>query len=187
MRLFVAIELSEEVRETIAALIHELKSLDEPWKWTRAENLHVTLKFLSEVSPEKLDGIVAVLKQVPFARALALKFRGLGFFPNDRRPRVLWTGIDAPPDLPALAKSIEDALENAGIPKEDRLFTPHLTLARSKEGHIAPKLHDAFTKYASSDFGTVTTSEFHLIRSEVKSTGAEYTTLASFSCRANSA
>ena len=182
MRLFVALELSAEVRETIAALIRELKPLDVSWKWTRAENLHVTLKFLGEIPTEQLDYTAAVLRQVPFGRSLTLRFRSMGFFPNERRPRVLWTGIDAPPDLLVLAKNIEDALEGVGVPKDDRAFTPHLTLARNKEGRVSQKLRDGLAKYADRDFGIVTASAFHLIRSELKSNGAEYTTLASFPC-----
>ena len=180
MRLFVALELSREIRGTIAALIRQCKPLDESWKWTLAENLHVTLKFLGEIPANRLDDVVAALREVPFERALTLRFRGLGFFPNERRPRVLWAGIEATEDLPALAKSVEAALESIGVPKEDRAFTPHLTLARSKEGRISPQLRDILTKYASRDFGTAIMDDFRLIRSELKSSGAEYTTLASF-------
>lgn len=182
MRLFVALELSQEVRETITALVRELKPLDESWKWTRAENLHITLKFLGEIPTEQVERIIAVLRQVPFDQTLPLKFQGLGFFPNERRPRVLWIGIDAPEGLPALAKSIEAALESVGVPREERAFTPHLTLARSKEGRVSPKLRHGLARYASRDFGTATASDFHLIRSELKSAGAEYTTLAWFPC-----
>lgn len=173
-------EISEEIREGIAALTEGLKELDDSWKWTRAENLHVTLKFLGELPQEKLGAILKALGGVPFARPLPLRFTGLGFFPNDRRPRVLWVGIDGPPALPELAVDIETALACVGIPKEERGFTPHLTLARSKEGRIAPKLREALSDRPHHDLGTLVASEFHLIRSTLKSTGAEYTTLASF-------
>lgn len=181
MRLFVALEISEEIRESIGALTGELKTLDDSWKWTRAENLHITLKFLGEVPQEKLDAILTALGGVPFAQPLSLRFAGLGFFPNQRRRRVLWVGIDGPPELPELAVNIETTLTGVGIPKEDRGFTPHLTLARSKDGHLAPKLRDALSARSHHDFGTLAAAEFHLIRSTLKSTGAEYTTLASFS------
>ena len=183
MRLFVALELPPDVRENIASLIGRLKPLDTSWKWTRAENLHVTLNFLGEVRDEDLPRIMEALRGVPFAAAILLKFRGLRFFPNERRPRVLWVGIDGPPLLPVLAGTIETALAAIHVPREERAFTPHLTLARSKEGRVSPSLHDALMKASSCDFGTTTASAFHLIRSELKSTGAEYTTLASFPCR----
>ena len=185
MRLFVALETSPEVREKIAVLVRELKPLDDSWKWTRAENLHITLKFLGEIPTEASDRIVAALKRVSFEQSLALRFRGLGSFPNDRRPRVLWVGIDGPSGLAGLAENIERGLECVGVPKEDRAFTPHLTLARNKDAHISPKLREALASFSNRDFGTVVASAFHLVRSELKSTGAEYTTLASFPCRQN--
>ncbi len=180
MRLFVALEMSPEVRESIAALIRELKPLDESWKWTRAENLHVTLKFLGEVPESRIDRVVAVLRTISFSESLVLHFRELGFFPNERRPRVLWTGVHAPAALSTLAANIEETLGSIGVPREERAYTPHLTLARSKEGRVSRGLRDAFAAAAGNDFGTIAASAFHLIRSELKSSGAEYTTLASF-------
>ncbi len=180
MRLFVALELSQEVREAIAALIRALKPLDESWKWTRAENLHITLKFLGEVPEEKLDRVVVALRAVVLSESLALQFRELGFFPDERRPRVLWIGVHAPPALPCLTTSIEETLETIGIPREERAYTPHLTLARGKEGRVSPTLRNELLRHARRDFGTITATAFHLIRSELKSSGAEYTTLASF-------
>src|SRR5262249_57315131 len=110
---------------------------DDSWKWTRGENLHITLKFLGEIPTEGSEKIVAALKRVPFEQSLGLCFRGLGFFPHDRRPRVLWVGIDGPPGLTSLAKNIENSLESVGVPKEGRGFIPHLTLARNKNGHVS--------------------------------------------------
>jgi len=185
VRLFVALEISAEVRENISQLICELKPLDDSWKYTRAENLHVTLKFLGETATEDLEKIVAALKEVPFERALALHFRSLGFFPNERRPRVLWVGIDAPADLPRLAQDIKNTLGSVQVPQEERAFTPHLTLARNRDGRLASKLRESLATFSGRGFGTVAVSAFHLIRSELKSTGAEYTTLASFPCRKN--
>jgi len=183
VRLFVALEVPAEVRETIAALIRELKPLDASWKWTRAENLHITLKFLGEISIQGFDEIVAALTEVPFEQSLTLCFRGLGFFPNDRRPRVLWVGIEGPPGLLNLARNVEDSLTGVGVERDDRAFTPHLTLARSKEGRVAPQLRETLTICSGRNLGTVVASAFHLVRSDLKSTGAEYTTLASFPCR----
>jgi RNA 2',3'-cyclic 3'-phosphodiesterase len=183
VRLFVALELPPEVRGTIGALIRELKPLDEAWKWTRAENLHITLKFLGETPADQVDGIVTALKQVTFERPVELGFRGIGFFPNERRPSVLWVGIDEQTELPTLAKNIDIELESVGFAREEREFTPHLTLARSKAGRVSARMSEALAGHAELDFGIILASEFHLIRSELKSTGALYTTLVSFSCR----
>ena len=181
MRLFVALQISDEVRGAIAQLIRELKPLDDSWKWTRAENLHVTLKFLGETPESKLENITRSLSAVPADLPITLNFKGLGFFPNERRPRVLWVGMEAPQSLSALAAAIDDSLSQLEILREDRAFTPHLTLSRSKEGRISSKLREALAKYSTSEFKATEASKFHLIESKIRSTGAEYTTLQSFS------
>ena len=106
MRLFVALDIAEAVRAAIESLIGELKPLDDSWKWVRAANLHVTLKFLGEVAPDNLAKIVEALRTAPTHGPVALKFHGLGFFPNERRPRVLWVGMDAPQSLMGLAAAV---------------------------------------------------------------------------------
>jgi 2'-5' RNA ligase len=180
VRLFVALAVPEAVREAIELLIRELKPLDDSWKWLRTDNLHVTLKFMGEVAPDKLGGIVRALRSVAAAGAVVLKFYGVGFFPNERRPRVFWVGMNAPASLLGFVAGIEGALAGVGAPREECEFTPHLTLARSKQGTVSPKLRDAITKYASKQFGTMDASTFHLVESRLKSTGPEYTTLESF-------
>ena len=180
MRLFVALHISQEIRDAIANLARELKPLDETWKWTRSENLHVTLKFLGETPADKLHAVKESLSGVPADLPFSLKFNSLGFFPNVRRPRVLWVGLDAPPALAKLAHAIDESLAKIGIPPEEREFSPHLTLARTKEGRISAKLGEAIARHAKSMFGEMTAKSFHLIESKLKSTGAEYTTLESF-------
>ncbi len=180
MRLFVALQISEEIRAGIATLSHELKPLDDSWKWTQAENLHVTLKFLGEMPSDKLERVKETLRHVPAEWPIEVEFSGLGFFPSERHPRVLWVGMKAPRSFPALATVIDDALARLGVPKEEREFTPHLTLARNKSGKISLKLREAIAKHSATEFGTMKTSAFHLIESKLKSIGPEYTTLDSF-------
>jgi 2'-5' RNA ligase len=180
VRLFVALQIPEDVHKAIAAQTLELKPLDDSWKWTRPESLHVTLKFLGEIPENKSNHVTEALRAVSADLPMTLTFKGLGFFPNERRPRVLWLGIEAPRSLPALAASIDAVLAGVGVPREERPFTPHLTLARSKAGIISPKLHETLRKYSAREFGIMVASAFHLIESRLKSTGAEYTTLQSF-------
>ena len=180
MRLFVALQISEEMRAAVAALGRELKPLDDSWKWARAENLHVTLKFLGEIPSDKLESVRQALRGVQGEWPMEVEFCRLGFFPSERRPRVLWAGMKAPPTLSALAMAIDSALAKVGVPKDEREFTPHLTLARSKAERAAPKLREALAKYSAREFGTMNASAFHLIGSKLKSTGPEYTTLESF-------
>jgi 2'-5' RNA ligase len=186
VRLFVALHIAQEIRDAITSLVGELKSLDESWKWARTENLHVTLKFLGEISPEKLQGVKETLRGVPAEFPFLLKFASLGFFPSERRPRVLWVGLDAPPGLAKLANAIEESLAKIGIAPEEREFSPHLTLARSKEGGISPNLSEAIARHKKGRFGEMTAASFHLIESKLKSAGAEYTTLESFPGRPKS-
>ena len=180
MRLFVALNISQEIRDAMANLARELKPLAETWKWTRSENLHVTLKFLGETPADKLPEVKESLRGISADLSFSLKFTSLGFFPNARRPSVLWVGLDAPPALAKLAHAIDESLAKIGIPREEREFSPHMTLARAKEGRIPAKLGEAIARHAKSMFGEMTAKSFHLIESKLKSTGAEYTTLESF-------
>ena len=146
----------------------------------RAENLHVTLKFLGAVADEKLEEVRAALANIRSDQAVTLEFRGLGFFPNEKRPRVFWAGMEASPNLKTLAADIEVAVEKLGIPREKREFSPHLTLARFEGPTLPASLRKAIAENAQREFGSLRTNEFHLIHSKLKPSGAEYTTLASF-------
>jgi 2'-5' RNA ligase len=185
VRLFVALEIPPAVRGNLGALIKELRALEpssgaKKMRWVRPENLHVTLKFIGEAAPEKLEAIRAALSAVHSTQPAELRLRGLGFFPNDKRARVLWAGIEASPNLAAIAGDIDQHLEKAGFPRESRPFTPHLTLARFEPTGITRELHAAVQKNAACEFGILRTGEFHLIESKLKPSGAEYTTLRSF-------
>ena len=181
MRLFVALQIPSSVRENLAALIQEMRSIAPELKWVRPENLHVTLKFLGETPPEKLDALRDTLAAARSAQPLHLRFHGVGFFPNDKRPRVFWAGLTSSPDLAPLAHEIDLATAALGFPPETRAFTPHLTLARFNQPAISPQqLHAAAENSATREFGTLNTATFHLVRSQLKPTGAEYTTLQSF-------
>ncbi|MGC2529758.1 MAG: RNA 2',3'-cyclic phosphodiesterase [Candidatus Acidiferrum sp.] len=185
MRLFVALEIPAAVRENLATLVKELSALSSqvPGKrphWVRPENLHVTLKFIGEVANAKLEGIRGALSEVRSSAPVEMDFRGLGFFPNDKRPRVLWAGLKASPNLPAVAADVDRALETQGFAREQRAFAPHLTLARFEPSGMHEKLRAAIRKRAELEFGSCQASEFHLIESKLKPSGAEYTALASF-------
>jgi len=180
LRLFVALAIPGEVRERLAQLVREFRALAREAKWVRAENLHVTLKFLGEVPASKLDAICAALRAVRSGSVVELRFHGLGFFPGEERARVFWAGVNASENLQPLADEIERSLAALGFPAEQRRFTPHLTLARLEPPGVPPALKIAAEKSAAQDFGAARAREFHLIESKLKTTGAEYTTLQSF-------
>ncbi len=170
MRLFTAIAIPQEQRTQIAAQIQDLSPQLGRLKWVDPANLHLTLKFIGEQPDEKLEAISDALAKVPFPGPIEIRLRGLGKF-----PRVLWLGIEAPESLATLARNIEDALVPLGIPAEKRPYSPHLTLARQKEGRILPPFAER-----GADFGTFAAAEFELIRSRLSSQGSEYTLLRKY-------
>ena len=180
MRLFVAFDIPEDVRAAVAALSAKLKSVCGSGRWARIEGAHVTLKFIGEVPAEKTEAIQAALRSVPFPAVFNVFFRGLGFFPNERHARVLWAGIEAGPELRALAEAVETSLEPLGIAREQREFSPHLTLARFDSPNKLAGLRAAIAAAGPLDFGQTIVNEFHLYQSVLKRGGAEYTRLASF-------
>ena len=180
MRLFVALEIPSAVRDNLAALIRDMRAVAPQPKWVRPENLHITLKFIGEVAPARVEAIRTALATVRSGQPVELHFRGTGFFPGEKRPRVFWVGIEASPNLSSIASAIDEHLEKLAIPREQRPFSPHLTLARFEPPGISEKLRGAIRENAARDFGALHTCEFHLIESKLKPTGAEYTTLQSF-------
>jgi 2'-5' RNA ligase len=185
VRLFVALEIPDQVRDGFAALIAELRGADSSFsksraRWVRPENLHVTLKFIGHVDSGKLDAIRAALAEVRLDGPVELRFRGLGFFPNGKRPRVFWAGIEASPNLAPLAGEIEARLAKVGISGETREFAPHLTLARFEPPGISDGLSAMAQENVAREFGAVHTGEFHLFESKTKPSGAEYARLQSF-------
>lgn len=180
MRLFIAIEIPESIRNAFASLLKDFRAFAPQLKWVRPENLHVTLKFLGETDSSKLGPLQNVLIGIRSAEPVNLEFRGLGFFPNEKRPRVFWAGMEASANLKTLAADIDQAVHRLGFPLEERPYAPHLTLARISLPIIPPKLFQAVAEKSSQSFGSLQAQEFHLIESKLKPAGAEYTTLQSF-------
>jgi 2'-5' RNA ligase len=181
MRLFVALDIPEKVRDSLAEIVTQLRPVCPNARWARVEGLHVTLKFIGEAPLEKVEVIKTALSSISTRASIPIDFRGFGFFPNEHRPRVLWAGVEAGPELRELALAIETALDSVGISRETRPFAPHLTLARFGSSRGVDALHAAIHRAGSLDFGRTTAKEFHLYQSVLKRGGAEYTQLATFS------
>jgi RNA 2',3'-cyclic 3'-phosphodiesterase len=180
MRLFVALSIAAEVRESLASFLSELRRTDPKPRWVNPENLHVTLKFIGQIADERLPEIVVALQKVATPSQIGLEIRGIGFFPNEHRPAVAWAGINASSELALSAGRIDESLALCGVARESRPFSPHLTLARLKEQRLSVSLRDLIAKSKDRGFGKQVATEFHLMESKTKSTGAEYTTLRSF-------
>jgi RNA 2',3'-cyclic 3'-phosphodiesterase len=183
MRLFVALELPREVRAALADLIAQLKPICGAASWARAEGMHVTLKFIGQAiaDGETLGRARTALATVKSVAPVDLRYRGMGFFPNERRPRVMWCGIEASANLAALAADIERSLEPLGIPPEERAFLPHLTLARFKSPAGLSALAKKSAGFSGQDFGCARETEFHLFESKRTPSGAEYRKIESYS------
>jgi 2'-5' RNA ligase len=183
MRLFVALDLPDEVRRALGDLMAKLIPLSPDARWVRPEGMHVTLKFIGHA-------VRAALATVHSDRSVEMYFRGVGFFPNVSRPRVIWCGVQASENLARMAADIERALEPLGIPPEGRAFVPHLTLARFKTSRSAKPgrsnplngeaLRSAAAEMAEKRFGAASETNFHLFESITKPTGSEYRKLETY-------
>jgi 2'-5' RNA ligase len=180
VRLFVALDIPEAVRTALIDCTRPLAKLCPSARWVRLEGAHVTLKFIGEVAAERAEAIRLALAAIGAAAPLQIRFAGLGFFPNDRRPRVLWAGIEAGPDLAKLAAAVDERVGTLGVAREARELRPHVTLARLGISKGLDPLRAAVAELGTPDFGRATAREFCLYQSVPRPTGAEYTRLATY-------
>ena len=180
MRLFVALDIPDAVRAALIECSSELRKTCPAGRWLRLEGAHITLKFIGHVPDERADAIRNALAEIRGFAPIDLHFAGLGFFPNAKRPRVLWAGIEAGPELAQLATAVENRMANFGIEREEREFRPHVTLARFESPKGLDGLHGAIEKFGVPEFGRATLREFCLYQSVLKRSGAEYTRVATY-------
>lgn len=193
MRLFVALDLDEAIRQRIAQFVSQVRPLAPVARWVTAESLHISLKFIGEHADEKVKDVESALQSICFNSEFRISFSGCGFFPTAKAARVFWIGISAEPSLQPLAAGIDRALVPLGIAEEKRAFSPHLTLARAGGGSGAPHrqkgdrsnrefaaLQARLEEIPALEFGTMTAREFLLYRSRLSPKGSEYTKIARF-------
>ena len=173
-------DLNDAVRAEISKFCGALRKTISAARWVSPEGMHITLKFIGEVGKDKVHEIRAALGQIHSDSPVEMIVQGVGFFPNERRPRVFWAGISHSPNLAEIAEDIESRLEPLGIAKESRAFKPHLTLARLDDSRGIEELHSAVGQSGDIKFGEIHTSEFRLYQSELTRGGAMYTRLATF-------
>ena len=182
MRLFTGIAISPAVLDGLRRVLEELRPLAK-LNWSPVENLHITTKFIGAWPEERLEELKTALARVPFARPFEITIAKFGYFPNPHHPHSFFAGIHAGPELAALAGRIDEALLPLGIAKENRPFTPHLTLARIKSQDVRT-LRQHIAKMTDFNFGSFTASEFHLYLSKPGPSGSVYTSLAAYSAPA---
>lgn len=146
-------------------------------KWVNPAGIHLTLKFLGEITPAQAEQVKAGVQKAASGGAFTLRVGQLGCFPNPRRPKVLWVGIEGEVDkLQQLRDTVEAEIAPLGFPTEDRPFNPHLTLART---HRRTAL-EALATHEIGHVGEWHISELSVMRSVLKPTGAEYTALGTY-------
>lgn len=188
MRLFVALDIDPDIRVRIADFRDRVRPYAPDVRWVAPETFHITLQFLGETG--KLEEIRNALRCVR-AEPIPMAFRGTGFFPNPKAPRVFWIGIESDENLQELAKVVGEALKPLGFDRDAGPFKPHLTLARAGSGRPKPVRGEQsasglrvvglkLPELAPADFGTMTAREFCLYESKLSSSGAKYFALTRY-------
>jgi 2'-5' RNA ligase len=182
MRIFIAIELPQEIKVALGRLQQELKKAGADVKWVETENIHLTLKFLGEVDEEKLENIKQALEEVASGnQQFKIRLASCGAFPKIISPRVIWVGIDqGDKETKMIASGLEEKLAALGFAKEERPFSSHITIARTRSGLNRLKLVQELEK-AQSHFGgknlEFTAGKLTLFKSTLKPTGPVYQAL----------
>jgi 2'-5' RNA ligase len=178
MRLFTGLDLPGDIVANLEELLRRLKPAARI-HWSPPANLHVTTKFIGEWPDARLGELKAALGDLPVRDVIPVRIRRVGFFPNPNSARIFWCGIEAP-RLTELAADTDSATAALGVRREERPFSPHLTLARIKERVELHPLTEAIAALASLEFGSFEATSFYLYRSILRPTGSVYTKLAEF-------
>jgi len=183
MRLFLAINIPEDVREKIFEIQKRLKSSMADVKWVSPGKFHFTLKFLGETDEEKIPELTsALLESMRGFKAFRVLISGAGAFPGVENPRVVWAGVtEGGETLGNLAGDIENNFERIGFPREDKKFTPHLTLGRVRSKQNIGALSKIITSLAREEAGSFDAGSVDLMQSILHQDGPEYICLKSIS------
>ena len=189
MRLFSAIRIPEEIGKELARLREKIgrePSLPHKVKWVQTQNLHLTLKFFGEIEERRLNDLEESLKEaVKSHQEFRYTLKGLGAFPNAKKARVLWVGLENPlNELASLAASIEKNTSPKGFPPSEKPFSPHLTLARFASPPQPPFL-EVTAKHSQTVFGEAAVDKIELIQGCLSSEGPAYMTIQEFPFRAD--
>lgn len=185
IRAFIAIDLSPEIQNRLDEVLQDYRAQlpDIPIRWVSASNIHLTLKFLGDVSLSNLSLLTEMIqKEISNHHQFDISVGGSGAFPNIRQPRVVWVGVEAPPELGAVQNGIEMATARLGYMREERAFSPHLTIGRVSRNATAQDVK-AISKALETTrvgfLGATCVEKVHLYRSDLQPTGAVYTQIFS--------
>lgn len=185
LRAFIAIEFPNETLGAIEKQTLRLRQTlgNDIVRWVPMHNLHLTLKFLGDTAASHVDFLKQLLtREADSHPQFNLQLSGLGSFPSTRRPRLLWIGIHAAADLMSLQKSIEAGAARLGYEQEEREFSPHLTIGRTRQNIGQPelqKIRGALSTIQLGNIGIAKVDSVHLFRSDLQPGGSIYTKLFS--------
>jgi 2'-5' RNA ligase len=180
LRTFIAVDLSKSIRDKTVALQNTLAKTGADVKWVEPANLHVTLLFLGEVDDRQVPEVCRLTANCVGAHpAFSMQVESVGCFPNPRRPRVVWVGVGAGFEaISAIHDALEIEFDDLGFRREERRYTPHITLGRVKSEGPNEKLVEALAKNAAWKGGETQVTEIHVMSSELSPHGPAYTVLS---------
>ncbi|MCM8762048.1 MAG: RNA 2',3'-cyclic phosphodiesterase [Candidatus Omnitrophica bacterium] len=179
MRLFIGIRIPDEIKKKIEeTVVSDIRKKIREARIIPSENLHLTLKFIGETSENNIPYIEKIISS-SVENFLPIKaiIKGTGVFPDNKSARVFWIGMDSQGTLKKLNNIIETELDKTGISKKEGRFKEHITIARFKSVPKLSSLGEILERYSDEVFGTMDIIEIELIKSDLKSSGAMYTTI----------
>lgn len=179
IRCFIAVKLPEGIRRSIADLIAWLRNTGTGVAWVPADNIHLTLKFLGNTDQALIPQIKhGISKKLSLCSPFYIKIVGVGCFPSEKHPKVLWLGLKNTEVLGSISKEIDALVTGYGFPPEDRPYSPHLTIGRVRSQKGNAEMLRRFAEFREADFGELEVRSIHIMKSELKPAGAKYTSLA---------
>jgi len=176
MRSFIAIELTEEIKDKLSKIQDELKKSNADVKWVDPKNIHLTLKFLGDVEEKRLEDIKRILKRISEKyKEFSIELHQIGAFPKISSPRVIWIGIEKGKlELSQFFLELEDELKNIGFKKEEREFSAHITIGRVRSGLNRIKLIEEIKKISSAPKLNSSVNKITLFKSTLTPKGPIY-------------
>lgn len=185
IRAFIAIDLSPEIHQRLDEVLDDYRrQLNHiPIRWVPVANIHLSLKFLGDVSIANINILTDVIQtEVIVHHQFEISVGGTGAFPNNRQPRVIWVGVEAPQELVAVQFMIDSATARLGYAREDRAFSPHLTLgrvSRNASSQEVKNISQCIEETRIGFLGATCVEKIHLYRSDLRPNGAVYTRIFS--------
>ncbi len=181
MRCFVAVNIEDSLKKEIRSAIGDLTSGRWDVKWVPVENLHITLKFLGDAADDTVQRVKDCLARISKHHGhFEVKLQGVGVFPDRKRPRVVWIDLLNSEKLKKLQAEVEVSSVSIGFYKEDRSFSPHLTIGRIRALRDRDTFIRAIETLSDRDFGNIGVNKISFMKSDLKPTGAQYSIVAEF-------